>query len=736
MLNELVMQRFDQIDPGTEVPDEVQYSAPVSFEVAGPPSTMTATPEKDCKLSVSYLLGRSDDVVTTTSLSLLSSLLMSGPNSPMYQALIESNLGNNWSPGSGYESSLRETSFSIGLQGIAQEDAPRVERLVLDTLKASAESGFPQERIDSLLHQIDLSMRHVTTEFGIEVAAGVSHSWIHGGSPLRSLDTLEAITVIRKRLAEGPYFQDLIKTHFLNNTHRVTVLMTPDETYNEQKQRREKEKVAAIAASLSAAEKEQIVANSAALSARQDEVQDVSILPFLNLDDIPLETRKDHFFSGLIDATSVQWNPQPTNGITYARFMFDTAPLPPHLLPYVPLFTALLPSMGAREHDYRALAQLIEAKTGGVGASAKIERHHTDLSSYSTHVVVGVHALDSNLEEALDIVSSLCVAPSFTNLEHIKTLLDATESGFQSGLIDNGHQYARSYAASSLSPAQALSEQWHGISQFKFLQQLVAAEDIAGLAQRLTEVASLLFSRQHLRICINAEATEFERIEAVLESFVAKLPASHATSPFVAAATPTNSPTLFPPPSTPNSYIGVPVDTHHSAMVLNSAAYTDPHYPPAVVLGNILRNAYLHREIREKGGAYGGGAGGAPGSFSFYSYRDPNTLPTLAHFRESLQWGAEGQFTDENILEAKLNQFALLDAPVAPQHVGVGHWTTGLTHEHRQTNRDRLRALGRSDIQELASNLLANTSTASSVIFGDSAEKATFAAMDNWSYSE
>src|SRR5690606_36249605 len=36
---------------------------------------------------------------------------------------------------------------------------------------------------------------------------------------------------------------------------------------------------------------------------------------------------------------------------------------------------------------------------------------------------------------------------------------------------------------------------------------------------------------------------------------------------------------------------------------------THPDAAPLVVLGNVLRNGFLHRAVREQGGAYGGGAG-------------------------------------------------------------------------------------------------------------------------------
>lgn len=39
------------------------------------------------------------------------------------------------------------------------------------------------------------------------------------------------------------------------------------------------------------------------------------------------------------------------------------------------------------------------------------------------------------------------------------------------------------------------------------------------------------------------------------------------------------------------------------------------------VLARMMTAKFLHREIREKGGAYGGGARIGGGLFSFYSYR-------------------------------------------------------------------------------------------------------------------
>lgn len=44
--------------------------------------------------------------------------------------------------------------------------------------------------------------------------------------------------------------------------------------------------------------------------------------------------------------------------------------------------------------------------------------------------------------------------------------------------------------------------------------------------------------------------------------------------------------------------------------------------PSLCILGRMMTAKFLHGEIREKGGAYGGGAKiGGDGLFAFYSYR-------------------------------------------------------------------------------------------------------------------
>ena len=84
------------------------------------------------------------------------------PAAPLYQALIESGLGRNLTPGTGYHDDYRDTFLATGLQGTDPEKLEEIEAVILDTLARVADEGFPQERIDAALHQYEFANREVS----------------------------------------------------------------------------------------------------------------------------------------------------------------------------------------------------------------------------------------------------------------------------------------------------------------------------------------------------------------------------------------------------------------------------------------------------------------------------------------------------------------------------------------------------------------------------------------------
>ncbi|MCK5924135.1 MAG: insulinase family protein, partial [Methylococcales bacterium] len=124
------------------------------------------------------------------------------------------------------------------------------------------------------------------------------------------------------------------------------------------------------------------------------------------------------------------------------------------------------------------------------------------------------------------------------------------------------------------------------------------------------------------------------------------------------------------------------------------------------VLGPFLRNGYLHRAIRETGGAYGGGASqdADTASFRFYSYRDPRLTETLADFDASIDWLKTTQHNPRELEEAILNVISGIDKPGSPAGEARSAYQAtlfGRTAELRQAFRQRILGVTLGDLQRI-----------------------------------
>jgi Zn-dependent M16 (insulinase) family peptidase len=109
-----------------------------------------------------------------------------------------------------------------------------------------------------------------------------------------------------------------------------------------------------------------------------------------------------------------------------------------------------------------------------------------------------------------------------------------------------------------------------------------------------------------------------------------------------------------------------------------------PDAAALTVLGGFLRNGFLHRAIREQGGAYGGGASHDAGiaAFRFFSYRDPRHGATLEDFDASLAWLQDTKHEWQQVEEAILGVISSLDKPASPAGEAKKHFHETLFGRH------------------------------------------------------
>lgn len=729
-IHEEALSKFQKIEPRTTVPPQKPWDKPREFQITCAPDSMAASSSKQTTVSVSFLLPEITDTFEAFTLNLLSSLLIGGPNSPFYKALIESGLGTDFSPDVGYNGYTREAYFSVGLQGIAEKDIQMVRDIIDRTIDDVIMKGFEDDRIEALLHKIEIQMKHQSVSFGLALTSYIASCWNHDGDPVELLKLGSQVAQFRQCLKDNPKFlQEKVKQYFKNNQHKLTLSMKPDDKYSEKQAQMETEKLQQKVSALSLEDKQQIYDKGLELQTQQSKAQDASCLPALKVSDI--EPRIP--FTELAVALSagdvpVQYCAQPTNGVVYFRAFSSLNTLPEELRPYVPLFCSVLTKLGCGVLDYREQAQQIELKTGGMTASPHVLPDDSHLDTYEQGVFFSSFCLERNLPDMMHLWSEIFNSPCFEEEEHFKVLVKMTAQELSNGVPDSGHLYASIRASRTLTPAGDLQETFNGMDQVRLMKRIAEMTDISPILRKLPRIKKHLLNCNNMRCAVNATPQQLSQTERAVGDFLRSVGRSKKERKpvrphVVEKAVPNGSggsanvsgcqivrKLITEPTFTPcqmKTHFLLPFPVNYVGECVRTAPYTHPDHASLKILARLMTAKFLHTEIREKGGAYGGGAKlSHNGIFTFYSYRDPRSTETLQSFAKAVDWAKSGKFSQQDIDEAKLSVFSAVDAPVAPSDKGLDHFLYGLSDELKQVHREQLFAVHREGLIDVSNKYL------------------------------
>jgi Zn-dependent M16 (insulinase) family peptidase len=131
---------------------------------------MISEPQQQAKFAYSFVCNQiNSDPYVTFALQVLSILLFEGPNATFYQSLIESDLGANFCPGYGYDTTTKQATFTVGLSNVENEQSrfKEIEKAINDTFKKVMDEGFEEKFLETALHQLEFSAKKTKDHFGL-----------------------------------------------------------------------------------------------------------------------------------------------------------------------------------------------------------------------------------------------------------------------------------------------------------------------------------------------------------------------------------------------------------------------------------------------------------------------------------------------------------------------------------------------------------------------------------------
>ncbi|MBF0452240.1 MAG: insulinase family protein [Candidatus Magnetomorum sp.] len=704
-INSTVLSTFSPIDPKTDVPHEPRWDTPREKRWKYPLSK-TENPEKKAQICLAWLMTDIADAYMVLCLSLLEQVLIGNSASPLRKALIDSGLGTSLSNGTGYDPELRDTMFACGLKDVRVQDADAIEKIIMDVFHDLVKHGIEKELIETAIHQLEFHRKEVTNSpypYGIKLLLHVCSSWFHVNDPIRPMLIEKDLEQLNADLTSGPFFETLIEKYFINNPHRIRFVLEPDQEMQQNEENHVQSILKDKKQSLTQEQINTIKKDAAELTSLQDAPEDLTILPTLTVKDVPPDIVVVSENQELTHDRLTCFE-QPTRGIVYFGSSQGINALPEKYIMRIPFFCFAFSRIGTKDYDYVELAKRIDRYTGGLGISSIIRRPVMDDTDPMALIHLNAKCLERNIHPMFDILNSLFFRFDFSNTKRIKHLLLELKSGVESGVVSNGHQYAVAIASRKWSKTRALDERWYGLSQLKFLKALtedLSHQKLSALADDLTEMAHLLFSKNQLHLSAIGDSDSLKQILQPIQQFQNNIPAQTNTTPLI------NSIDLELKQDPQFEAWTTATSVSFVAQSFKGVRRMDPDAPTICVISKLLRSLYLHKEIREKGGAYGAFATAdmEEGLFHLISYRDPHVRQTLQTFAKVSDFICEGSYSDTDIQEAVLQVCSDIDRPDSPSSKArKAFWRklTGLSDEMRQEFKANVLSVTRSQVMDVA----------------------------------
>ncbi len=688
-LLETYLKDYGRTEPGSQIAIQSPLAEPVRIEK---PYAVSEDDEQPRPMfTVNWALPSPIDAETVFAFELLDHILLGTPASPLRKALIESGLGEDIT-GGGIETHMLQMFFSVGLKGVEHDDLAEAEALVASTLAELAEQGISPNDIEAAVNSFEFDLRENNTggfPRGLSLMLKALNAWNYDADPLELVAFEAPLHAVKEKACSPGFFEALVRTHFLDNHHRSTVVLLPDARLAARTEAEEADRLAATRRTMPTDTVEQTVANTRRLlelQATPDSEEALATIPMLHRDDLDKTIRTVERRESRMAGSTLLTHPLFTNGILYLDIGMDLEALPQEDLPYASLLGSALLEMGTRKEDYVALSQRISAKTGGIYGAPLVSAMEQRPQGLARFFLRG-KCMVPQAREMLDILTDVLLQPDFANRERFRQIVLEHKSDMETSLVPRGHSAVMTRLKAHYNTAHWVNEQLGGIDALFFARRLVdeVENDWPGLSARLERIRAALVRQEGLVLNITVDPDALPGVLPEVERFVAGLPGG------TRAGHPAWKPETFPKTEaltapTRVNYVG-------SAANLFDSGYT--FHGSALVITRYLQTAWLWEKIRVQGGAYGGMCSfdQRSGVFAFASYRDPNLEKSLEAYRATSTFLKTLRLGEDELTRALIGAIGQLDAYQLPDAKGFSSCTRqllGYSDAERQRLRDEV----------------------------------------------
>lgn len=711
-LDEKYLSAFDQI----KVDSEIRYQQPFSemkeiiqeYSIASDENITDNT-----YLSYNKVIGTSLDEKLYLAFQILDYALLSAPGAPLKKALLDAGIGKDIM--GSYDNGVYQPIFSVIAKNANMEQKEEFIRVIENTLKNIAGNGIDRKSLRAGINYHEFRFREAdfgNYPRGLMYGLQLYDSWLYDEEkPFIHMEAIPTFEFLKSQVETG-YFENLIQTYLLDNTHGSIVIIRPEQGRTARMDRELAEKLQSYKDSLSPEEVQRLVRDTKELEAYQEEEsapEDLEKIPVLKREDISRNIAPIYNDEKEIDGVKMVHHNVETNGIGYVTLMFDLSGIKEEKLPYVGILQSVLGIIDTTNYEYGELFNEINVHTGGIGTSLELYTDVTKVKEKDFRATFEMKgkALYPKMDVLLSMMREILMESKLDDEKRLKEILAMLKSRLQMSFLSSGHTTAALRSLSYTSPIAKFKDDTDGIGYYEVVKEI--EEDFDGhkeeLIRSLKAIAAKIFRADNMMVSYTSSQEGLEPMEKAFDAVGSRLhDASDAGLADAGAADDVSGPCILHCRKRNEGF----KTSSKVQYVARTGNFIDggAEYTGALqILKVILSYDYLWQNIRVKGGAYG-----CMSSFNrigegyLISYRDPNLKKTMKIYEGVVEYLKNFNVSDRDMNKFIIGTISNIDRPMNPSAKGsrsMNLYMNRVTEDMIRTERAQILDAQQADIRAL-----------------------------------
>ncbi len=679
--------------------------------------------------TVNWLCGNTDELDSLMECMFLSVVLSDRDSAPLSKILLDSQLGESIAPASGVIPGRRNFLFSLGLTSVKKENTEKINNLVLTALQNIYEKGIDQKDIDSAVLAMDFWNREIVRSggpFSLTLMSRALNGWNYGTSPADTLCYRAAFDKIKKTLTEDSHYTEkLIYKYLLNNKNRMFTVVSPEESFLEERSKKEQKIIQQLSKQIDKTEITDAIKKLHDYQQHKETIEEVSCIPsihpsLLSPHSDPIQTEITSCKGKDNSTICLFLNKEPANGIVYIDVGFPVDGLSAEDYPLLPLFTSFAMNTGWNGKNWSICESEASLCSGGgnvflsTSSVSKTPDAQKAIAATADKNYTGRDWIFFTLktpvektEKALSMFSEALQYMDFRDTDRMEKLRQEYRTTLHSSIIPSGSQFAVSRSNAAASHAKTVNEIWHGITQLYITDEILKI-DIAELGDKFSKLKNQI-KKAGAVIHITSDETSINTVLPFISDFSKKagltslLPKTEIEDSLLLKKIQLSQ-------EEKEIYV-LSTQTGFAATAMPTGNMTIRKLAVQTVLSHWMNSHPLWDKIRTSGGAYGASSytDGLDNRFVFTTYRDPKPLKSLTAFQESLSLAAKAHIGKEETDKAITGTYSDIIQPYSPStrgFVGFKRILYGIPESDTDLKLKEILSITENDIKEEAESLL------------------------------